>query len=288
MTRPFSLSPEQLEQFERQGVVRLEGLLSEDGVRRAREAVLRRLARAGVTQAGGWRIDEPTLTRTRRGSLTWWDTSQPLPSSAIGGQPLGRADELEALGREPALLAAVDALLGGRAFDRTGQQRLRVLINLPDRAEWTMPAAWHTDSPRLASGQALGVQLFACLDVVEPGGGGTLVVTGSHRLLNEGRFMTVPEVRDRLRNHAFFGRFYSEAPTEPEDRAHLMSETHLVGAVELKVMELTGKPGDAYFTDLRLAHTGRPNSLDHPRLMITRPFVRADLMREVREGFGRR
>jgi len=151
-----------------------------------------------------------------------------------------------------------------------------------------MPMGWHTDSPRLASGQPLGVQLFGFLDVVEPGGGGTLVVTGSHRLLNKGRFMTAPEVRDQLRSHGFFRRFDCEPPTEPEDRARLMSETHRVGDVELKVMELTGQPGDAYFTDLRLAHTGRPNSSDHPRMMITRPFVRADLVREAREGFGRR
>ncbi len=99
--------------------------------------------------------------------------------------------------------------------------------------------------------------------------------------------MTAPEVEDQLRSHAFFKRFYAEPPSEPEDRARLMGETHLVGDVELKVLELTGQPGDAYFTDLRVAHTGRPNSSDHPRLMITRPFLRADLMREAREGFRR-
>ncbi|HXQ45717.1 MAG TPA: phytanoyl-CoA dioxygenase family protein [Caulobacteraceae bacterium] len=286
MTRPFSLSPEQLEQFERLGVVRLEGLFSADGVRSAREAVLRRLAQRGITEAGGWRLDDPRLNEVRAGH-PWWRVSQPLPSRAIGGQP-GRASELEALGREPALLAAAEALLGGREFDRTGQQRLRVLINLPDPAPWTTPRGWHTDSQQLASGQSPGLQLFAFLDVVGPGGGGTLVVTGSHRLLKSGRFMTQPQVRERLNQHPFFKRFESEAPTEPKDQARLMSETYLAGDVELKIMELTGQPGDAYFTDLRLAHTGRPNSSDHPRLMITRPFIRADLKREIREGPGRR
>jgi hypothetical protein len=283
MTRPFSLSPDQLEQFERQGVVRFEGLFSADGVSRAREAVLRRLAQHGLTQAGGWRLNDAGLNRLRAGYPSF-NVSQPLPSRAIGGQP-GRARELEALGQEPALAAAAEALLGGRPFDRSSQQRLRVLINLPDPAPWTVPDGWHTDSPGLASGQALGVQLFAFLDVVEPGGGGTMVVAGSHRLLNDRRFRTQPEVRDALRNHPFLKRFYAEPPTEPEDRARLMSETQRFGDVELKVMELTGQPGDAWFTDLRLAHTGRPNSRDHPRLMITRPFIRADLMREVR---GRR
>jgi hypothetical protein len=63
-----------------------------------------------------------------------------------------------------------------------------------------------------------------------------------------------------------------------------MNETQHDGDVELKVRELTGQAGDAYFTDLRLAHTGRPNGSDHPRMMITRPFNRADLVREVVEA----
>jgi hypothetical protein len=278
MTRPFSLSSEQRERFERDGVVLIGGLLDPDGVRRARAAVVRRLARIGVTQADGWRIDGSKI-------LERWpsfNVAQPLPASAIGGQ-LGRAGELEALGQEPALLAAAEALLDG-PVDRRGQQRLRVLLNLPDPCAWTMPTGWHADSPRLASGRAIGVQLFAFLDVVEPGGGGTFVVTGSHRLLNNGRFMSVTEVRDRFQSHPFFRRFEAEAPAGVEDRARLLSETHRDGDVELKILELTGQPSDAYFTDLRLAHTGRPNGSDHPRMMITRPFNRADLVREVVEA----
>jgi hypothetical protein len=278
MTRPFSLSPEQREQFERDGVVLIEGLFDAGDVKRAREAVIRRLANVGVTQGGGWRLDGSKI-------LERWPSfglSQPLPASAIGGQ-LGRAGELEALGEAPVLLAAAEALLGG-PVDRRGQQRLRVLLNLPDPAAWTMPTGWHADSPRLSSGRAIGVQLFGFLDVVGPGGGGTFVVTGSHRLLNNGRFMTVTEVRDRFQRHPFFKRFDAEAPVGAEDRATMLSETHRDGDVELKVLELTGEPGDAYFTDLRLAHTGRPNGSDHPRMMITRPFNRADLVREVVEA----
>ena len=60
-------------------------------------------------------------------------------------------------------------------------------------------------------------------------------------------------------SHPFFKRFEAEAPAGAEERARLMSETCLDGDVELKVLELTGQPGDAYFTDLRLAHSGRPN-----------------------------
>jgi hypothetical protein len=31
---------------------------------------------------------------------------------------------------------------------------------------------------------------------------------------------------------------------------------------------------------MRVAHCGRPNYADYPRMMVTRPFARADLRRE--------
>ena len=79
MTRPFSLSPEQLEQFERQGVVRLEGLFSADGVSRAREAVVAPPGQAGVTPAGGWRLDGPPWNEFRA-SHPWFRVANPLPA----------------------------------------------------------------------------------------------------------------------------------------------------------------------------------------------------------------
>ena len=102
--------------------------------------------------------------------------------------------------------------------------------------------------------------------------------------MNNGRFLSVTEVRDGFLRRPFFRRFEAAAPTETEARERLLSETQHDGEVELKLLELTGRPGDAYFTDLRLAHTGRPNGSDHPRMMITRPFNRADLVREVVEA----
>ena len=115
-----------------------------------------------------------------------------------------RHPDFEALLEEPALLAAVEALLGGGAFDRIVYPRPAVLFTLPNSDTWTVPTGWHVDTPRLASGRRPGVQLFTFLDTVEPRGGGTLVVAGSHRLLNEGRFVRVIELRQLLCREAFF------------------------------------------------------------------------------------
>jgi hypothetical protein len=54
MPGQFTLTPEQLDEFDRRGVVRLAGCFSDDRVRRAREYVQLRLASAGLWKNGAW------------------------------------------------------------------------------------------------------------------------------------------------------------------------------------------------------------------------------------------
>ena len=259
------LTPDQRAEFDRRGVLRLEGLLSVDAVSRARGAVLRPLEQLGLWRDGAWRLDPAR-------KAPWPDKG---PSAkAIGNKHAA----VEALLDEPALLAAVDALLDGRAFDRTTNKRPQVLFTLPNAGEWTVPTGWHVDFARLASGQRPGVQLFAFLETVEPHGGGTLVLAGSHRLLNIGRFLRNADIRRLLRREAFLGELYDEAR---DDRAQLMRKTGVVDDVPLELVELTGAPGDAWLMDLRTLHTGAPNVAERPRMMVTYRFVRTDLAAEL-------
>jgi ectoine hydroxylase-related dioxygenase (phytanoyl-CoA dioxygenase family) len=194
--------------------------------------------------------------------------------------------DVQALLDEPALLSAVDALLGGRAFDRTAFRRPQILFTLPNSDTWMVPTDWHVDSPRLASGRAPGVQLFTFLDTVEPRGGGTIVIAGSHHLLNERRFISAKELRRLLGREAFFRQLCSRSPASAEDRARVLAQAGAVGDVALELVELTGAPGDAYFTDLRVLHSGAPNAADRPRIMATHRFVRTDVMQELTETHG--
>ena len=57
MTAPFTLTPRQLDEFDRRGVLRLPGLLSADRVGRARDYVQDRLALLGLWRDGAWRLD---------------------------------------------------------------------------------------------------------------------------------------------------------------------------------------------------------------------------------------
>jgi ectoine hydroxylase-related dioxygenase (phytanoyl-CoA dioxygenase family) len=205
-----------------------------------------------------------------------------VKSSKVVGN---RHPDVEALIDEPALLAAVDALLDGQAFDREIHTRPQVMVTLPNIDAWTVPAGWHVDAPRLASGQRPGVQMFAFLDTVEPRGGGTLVVAGSHRLFNEGRVIHADALRQKLGREDFFRALYSDAESA-QDRARLRDHSGMIDGVALQVVELTGAPGDAYLIDLRLVHAIAPNALDRPRMMATHRFWRADLLPELSRAFG--
>jgi hypothetical protein len=275
MTGTFALTPEQIDEFDRRGVLRLAGLLSPERVRRAREHVQLRLAQLGLWKNGAWRLGK--IARPQ------WPASGPSISDVISN----KHPDVEALIDDPGVLAAVDALLPGCAIDRTMSGPPQILLTLPNSDAWTVPTiGWHVDNPRLASGRGPGVQLFTFLDTVEPGGGGTLVVAGSHRLLNEGRFIRSKDLKRLLGREAFFRELYAEMPASVKDRDRLIGWTGSAGDVALEVVELSGAAGDAYFTDLRVLHAGAPNVADHPRMMATHRFVRADVAQELTQGYG--
>ena len=108
------------------------------------------------------------------------------------------------------------------------------------------------------------------------------MVAGSHRLLNQGRVILAADMRRLLCREAYFRDLYAEGP----DRARLLGRVGAVGDVALEVVELTGAPGDAYLTDLRLLHSAAPNASEHPRLMATHRFWRADVIAELAQAHG--
>ena len=192
---------------------------------------------------------------------------------------------MEALLDEPALLAVIDTLLDRRPFDRTMHKRPQLLFTLPNDGPWTFPSGWHADGARLARNGCLGVQLFTCLDLVEPRGGGTLAIGGSHRLLNLGRFMRAKEFNRLLRQKPFFRELVAMEGSTPFANNEALP-SGVVDDVELEVIELTGNPGDAYLFDMRMLHAGAPNASTRPRIMATHRFWRADLMQELAEAYG--
>jgi hypothetical protein len=109
-----------------------------------------------------------------------WTVDQPAGLRAITAEP-----EFQALG-SATIRAALDDLLGaGRWQPPRRWGRPLITFPTPDKP-WTIPTAgaWHNDFVPLRPGTGeRAVQLFTILQDLPARGGGTLILTGSHRLI---------------------------------------------------------------------------------------------------------
>jgi hypothetical protein len=265
------LTPEQRAAFERDGVICLPGFLPADRVAAAQAVVFAALERGSLWRDGAWRLD---------GEKPVWPAHGPPASKLIGN----KHPELSALFEAEPVRALVDAFLEGHPVDRRIYRRPMSLFTLPNAGDWTLPNGWHTDAPRLASGRAPGVQLFAFLSPVAARGGGTMALAGSHRLLNDGRSLTLKGMRRELAPEPFFRQLWRNDPL-----VWAADAEYPAGAVEnlpLRVVEMRGAPGDVWLMDLRTFHSASPNAAEVPRVMLTQRFIRRDVVREIAEAHG--
>ena len=245
------LSPVQHDRFRRQGLVHLDAFLPRDEVDAAC-AVTRRVFHEAKTNGSEQPVVPP------KGKLR--GVSESAPIRGLFTAPL---------------MNAIVELAGGRSVRPLGN-RPQFLITMPNAEEWTVPPTiWHVDLPRLPSNRLVGIQVFTFLSDVVPRSGGTLAVAGSHRLLNNGSRVRSKNIKKRLRRLPYFQDLMSK---QSVDRERFLTESGWAqdpdaGDVSLRVVELCGRPGDVYLTDMRLLHTLAPNANDESRVMLTHRFV---------------
>ena len=234
------------------GLIKRPNFLPLEKLTKARQVIFQHLAQAGIWQDSHWCFDKYT------------QATEPAAGFALL-KPLWRQPTMIDLASDEAP-AAASALVDNRpVFPMDRHPAL--LFTLPNATTWTVPHQnWHLDMPRLPEGGVPGVQIFAFLETVEPGGGGTLAVTGSHRLLNEGVRISSSDLRKRLRQERYFAELMSH---HTADRLRFVREVGQVGDIPLQVVEMTGAAGDVYFMDLRVLHTIAPNTHQRPRIMLT-------------------
>src|SRR5262249_14459439 len=121
------------------------------------------------------------------------------PETWTGEQPtqlgtLARSVAFAAIG-STRLCAAIDAILGPGAWQRP-QNWGAPLVTFPTRGrEWNVPhAQWHMDFPPAGvSGVVLRLKMFSYLAPVRAHGGGTVILSGSHRLVARVLNQAAPE-----------------------------------------------------------------------------------------------
>jgi ectoine hydroxylase-related dioxygenase (phytanoyl-CoA dioxygenase family) len=178
---------------------------------------------------------------------------------------------------------AVDDLLGQDAWDPPREWGT-ILVTFPGQARsWVLPArSWHADFGCDLDPEPLpGVKVFAFIAGVRPGGGGTLVITGSHRVV--ARFVASRRPQQPYEGH-LLGRYlrrddWFHAPSRPRDddpgrAARFMDREHHTDGIAVRVCELTGQPGDVVLTHPRVLHSGSPNTGGYPRMMLTKNLCR--------------
>lgn len=234
--------------FARDGLVRVPDAIPGGELVAMRDELCARLATLEVVEIAGAR-------RPARGTeLAMWDVGR-APAFARLADALGRAVE-RVFGAGS--FAPVAGELGGLAIP-----------NLPVAdATWSPCAlAWHVDEPT-PPGPAPGdiVLAYAFLDRVEAGGGGTVVLAGSHR-----RLAQLADERgapigydDATASLAAAEPWFATLLREPAAAAPSCESA----GVALHLVELTGEPGEIVLLHPRCLHTIAANVSSRPRLVM--------------------
>lgn len=246
-----------VEEFRRTGIVKLTGVFSDESAAAMREACWR-----GWSETYGARRDDPS---------TWSDVPRWKTVKSSKRDPSFRA----VLGEELRLFA--DALIGPGWSTSNGFGGL--LASFPNTTSWYLPGAggvWHSDFLYSTAMDPLpGLRVFAVFGDVPPGGGGTLLVEGSHLLVE--RFvrarpdLVVGRVKTaRAACHASNDWLHeltdgdSQDATRPE---RFMARTTDVDGTAARVIEACGRPGDVYVCHPWTIHCSPPNANDAPRFL---------------------
>ena len=263
------LSQEQKEVFIEWGFVKIEGLIPVVIVDPIREMVIERLRRHGFWGSEGW-LPPADAEATKKLSITIKEISRSSKSlrPILTDRVLAYARDLVS-GHELELSPPITQFLftAPRSY----------VLNHDGRwdGEWEVPRSiWHLDMPRSSAIGPPGPEMFTFLNRVEPKGGGTLVLAGSHRLLNDVEYLSSKGVKKKLKRHAYFQELTGKSGDD--DRSRFMEDVGHIDDVPVQVVELTGDPGDVYFVDLRLLHSIGANTSDQPRMMIAQRLPRQE------------
>jgi hypothetical protein len=222
----------QRDEFERTGLLRLPG-----AVPAADAAAMCDRVWAHVRAEHGIERTDPTT----------WLLEERLPGlRKVAGGP-----EFERLG-SPAVRSTLDGLLG--EWSEPPKWGV-LLVTFPRReqTEWDVPfGVWHNDFVRYDAKPGLrAVQLFVLLNDIRPGGGATLVLTGSHQLVGRYADPAADGPRPkRLRQvlgaaHPWLRQLWTRDGADGNDRVQrYMVDGAVVDGVPLRVVELTGQAGD--------------------------------------------
>lgn len=259
------LSLEQIAEFQRFGVVRVPGLI-------ARADAERMCARV-------WQALEHSSEARRHDPSTW------SAERITGLRPLKKTESFAEIG-SPAVREILDQMLG-RGNWQAPERWASLLVSFPDSHEpWRLPhQTWHLDYPVSPEMRGLfALRMFIVAAPLSAHGGGTLMAAGSPGLFDkiaarEGtpRLHSADARKALIREYPWFRALCSKEDSADRVR-RFMSEPSLVDGVEVRVVEVTGEPGDVYLMHPWMLHNLSPNCAATPRIQLNTTVYRSGVL----------
>jgi hypothetical protein len=266
MAPPATLNPSDIERFERDGYVVV------------KEAFPRADA---LEMQDRWWAELELMHRIRRDDPATW---RPIP----GDLKAAKHDPIQARIASARVLGVFDDLLGKNELEPPRDWG-RTIATFPEQGPWDVPTwFWHWDNPvDLHCDRPTALFVVSFIGEVAPRSGGTLILSGSARLLlkqsDEGRQSAAKPWHAFYRSHPWLMALAGEAPSPPDRVAAFMDRETVIDGVPLRVVELTGEPGDMVFCHPCMVHCGAPNRGSQPRFMRIKQQV---FSREGRRRFA--
>jgi hypothetical protein len=247
--------------FEASGVVHLPGAFTADQAAAMRNAM--------------WQHAE------RRAGIRPADPASWAGSPVLSWQALSRDPVFRPLVDNDAVRDALDMIFAADGWQRP-RPGAQILFSLPEAGPWVLPDGWHIDCGfDRATWPVPSVKLFAFVGEVGPRGGGTMVLPGTHRLVDRYREALPAPVgagkenwQAFMRRHQWLARLLDGADLPDHGRA-LVGAAGEIDGVPVQVVELTGSPGDVVLTHRHVFHARSPDTGDAPRLMLGKEIRRA-------------
>jgi hypothetical protein len=194
-----------------------------------------------------------------------------------GNLKAAKRDPIQASMLSETVRGVFDDLLGPGTWSRPRDWGV-TLVTFPEPGGWEPPTRlWHWDNPcEPHLDRPRGLFIVTFIGPVAPRGGGTLILSGSPRLLIKQERQISAGQRRGLGGKASerFGRadpwlmaLTGQAPSPADRIAAFMDGETVVDGVPLRVVELTGEPGDMVFCHPAMVHCQAPNRGTYPRFM---------------------
>jgi len=242
------------EHFRQHGWMRVRAAFSVDDAAAMRAAAWRALAQVGIME----------------GDPLTWSKERPEHLQQVKNDPAFRA-----VGGAR-VLTAIGAALEGQAYEEPKNWGA-LFLAFPSGATWNVPSrGWHADANYLSElSPPEGVRTHALFGDVAGRGGGTLIVSGSHRLVHQYFKQHPPppgtrgaEYRQLLQGHPYLRDLHTEGDGD-ERVARFMDRAEEHGGLALQVVENTGAAGDVLLLHPLVLHVATANIGKQPRFLLS-------------------